>query len=246
MFKNWEMVLYFLTGFWCMILGITGWGEEMSDPLNFMIRGRVQFHLVVMVLLTIVLVRSRKLLKKYDSNYFETTEKILRGSEICFVLVIIVTVFAVAGAIPTFILLPKKVFFEGGAAGLFWLMLFTAMTWALHNVTSNQINKVIKQREEEKYPLSEKLEDFFSFIHSMDEKQEELTAYTEDLPDEMPDASALLDEAFSDGDEVQHIPIIDHVSVPAELWECPICGSLNSNHSEQCDFCGSDRESKLP
>lgn len=242
MFKNWEMALYFLTGLWCMVIGITGWGEEMSNAVNFMARGRIPFYLVEAVLLTIVFIRSRKLLKEYDSDYFETTNKLLRGSEVCFVMIIIVTVFAVAGAIPTFIMTPQKVFFEGGAVGLFVLLLFTALIWAFYNATTTRYHKVIEKKAQTDNPPSEKLEDFFAFIHSPEEKQEQTELLT-DTDEEMPDVSALLEEALSAEGELRHIPITDHVSEPAQLWECPICGSLNPANSPQCDFCGTDRKS---
>lgn len=243
MFKNWELALYFLTAFFCMVMGINGgMADEMSDASWFVSR-RIMFYIPVAVLLTIVFIRCGKLLKKYDSDYFERTEKLLHAAETCFVLVIVVTVFAVVGAIPTFIMLPKKVFFEGSAAGLFALLGLTGVTWAFHYVTSNQYHKVIKQREETEHPLGEKTEDFYAFIHGLDEKHEE-----DADPVEMPDVSSLLDESVPDEDEfnrhLQIITLMSHVSDPAELWECPLCGSLNSADSEQCDFCGGELNRK--
>lgn len=103
---------------------------------------------------------------------------------------------------------------------------------------------VKKQREEIKRPLGEKPEEFFSFIHSPDEKQEETKweYQPNDTSDEMPDAIVLLDETIPDDEtfqrHLQQISLINHNSEPAQLWECPYCGSLNPAGSESCDFCG--------
>lgn len=236
MFKNWEMVLYFLTGFFCMVLGIASINApELDNPVSFVARRNI-FYIVELGLLGIVYVRCIKLLDKYDSDYFERTEKLFHAAEVCFVLVAIVTVFAVVEAVPTIIFLPRTAL-SGGIAGTLVLLAFTALTWVIFSITSSKYHKVIKQKAESDHPPSVKLEDFYAFIHSADE--------TEEPPDvEMPDASSLLEETVPSEEEfqrhMQQIANQNQTSEPKPLKECPFCGALNLNDSEQCSICGAE------
>ena len=203
------------------------------------------FYLGEMILLVVGWIRCSRLYSNFDQEYFNGTEKIFAAADTLFVLIAIVTVISAAAMLPIFIFLPKRIFEDGAASGLIVELLIVALVFVFYLLVMQRFDMVKRKKEEMKHPLGEKTEDFFAFIHGMDEKQEDMKKPTND---EIPDVSALLDETIPDEEEfqrhLQRISILSHNDDPVQLWECSFCGSLNPDGSRRCDFCGADCEQR--
>lgn len=236
MSKRAKTILYALAVIFCFAQSAGGYN---SGDVRWYVQVRIPVYAAEILLLFIVVIRCSKLRSKPDDEYFKVTEKVYRIAEDFMVLVGIVAGFSVISLIPIFVFLPKLVFEQGYANGLFVLLLITGATFAFYGFTGSMFDKVKKQRDEMRHPLSESTEDFYAFIHSADEKED-----TETEPDseEMPDASKMLGELVPDEEDfqrhMQHISIANPPPEPKQLWECQYCGSLNSAENEQCEFCG--------
>lgn len=238
-----KRILYGLTLTYCFIIGCTGMGD--TSEVAFYLEQRSFFYVPEVILLIITLMRCKKLNSDFDYDYFNKTEKIFDAAECCFVMIVIVIAFSVAEIISIFVFLPKKVYNFGAANGFFALLLITVFVFLFYAFTAGKFRMAKKHKEEIRHPLGEKTEDFYAFIHQLDEKQEETEL--EELPDEdMPDASSLLDTMVPSKEEfdrhLKQISAANPLPEPKQLWECPCCGSLNPTDSKKCEFCGTERE----
>ena len=239
MFKNWEMVLYFVTAFFCVFV----------DDLRFF----MAIVLADALLLLITRLMCGRLLKSFDMERYVSTKKLLNAAETCFVMTAIFAGFSLIRMAFYMIFTPKEFF-----SGTLWLgylvqILPALGLWIFCHRTRGVLVEVEKKKSYIDSPPSEKLEDFYAFSNipqkEEDEEKEEEKEETEKKEEEpaceeIPAVSLLSDDTIPDEEEfhrrIQHISLINHVSEPAQLRECPLCGSLNSAESEQCDFCGAE------
>ena len=242
MTKKAKTILYTFAVIFCFAQSAGGY---YSGDVRWYVEARSPFYFAEILLLVIVIIRCNKLLSKPDDEYFITTEKVYHIAEDFMALVGIVAGFSVVSMIPIFVFLPKRIFEDGYANGLFVLLLITGATFAFYCFAGSIFGKVKKQRDERMHPLSENLEDFYAFIHSTDEKKDE-AAENMSEPEEMPDASQMLGELVPDEEDFQRhmrqISIANPAPETVQLWECSYCGSLNSAENEQCEFCGAEHE----
>lgn len=227
-----KVIEYVLYGFTVIFCFIQASGYYAGDILWY-IQARSVFYAAEVLLLVIVIIRCSNPLSKSDDDYFKTTGKVYHAAEVCFVMIAIVTVISVASLIPIFLFLPSYIFEYSYANGLFVLLLMTGATLGFYIFTGSIYDKVKKYRGEKRYPLSEKTEDFYAFIHSADEKEQ---------PDREEMPASLLDEIVPGEEDfqrhLQQISALNTASEQKELWECPYCGSQNPADGEQCNFCG--------
>ena len=201
---------------------------------------RCLFYIAEAVLLIILYIRCRKKPDRFNDEYFQKTADFKKAVDTCLVMIIIVTLLAFVEMVPVLVYLPYDIF-HGAANGPLAVLLLTAVTSALYFFVIRKFFR-LEEQNELLAPLPEQ-DDFYAFIHSNDGAQAE-TAEKE-LPDEdMPDAASLLDEAVPDEEIFQRhlhqISLLNRSYDPAQLWECPLCGSLNPADSEQCSFCGGE------
>lgn len=236
-----EYTLYGLTILYGFLIAGTGMGD--TSNVGYYLAQRGGFYIAEAVFLVIDMIRCSRLYSKYDYNYFKVTEKLFVAADCCFMMIVIITVFSIAGMIPIFVFLPQNVFEKGAANGLFVSLLIVALIFVLHLIAGKRFDLVRRKVGEINHPLSQRTEDFYAFIHFPDRKEKPVNY-------EMP--AALLDDFIpSPEDFQQHMRKISDLKPPQspqpeQLWECPYCGSTNPIHSEQCDFCGANRDNKLP
>ena len=228
MLKQWEIPLYGLTAFFCVFV----------DDLRILLA----IVIVDAALLFIVWVRCRKLLKEFDSDRYFSTKKLLDAAETCFVMTVIFAVFSLVRMGYYMIFQPESFFAGGLWLGYLVQILPSVGLLVFFHLTGARLLQVQRQKSYIDHPPSEKLEDFYAFIHSADKEEDKPAA-------EMPDASDMLDELIPDEEEfnrhLRQIAAANPPQEPKQLWECPLCGSMNPADSGQCDFCGTDRENKL-
>ena len=239
MFKNWEITLYFLTAFFCVFV----------DDLLILLA----IVLADVLMLLIVRLMCRRLLKSFDMERYVNAKKLLNASEVCFVMAAIFAGFSLIRMAFYMIFLPES-FFSGSLWLGYLVQILPALgLWIFFHRTSGALNQVQRKKSFIDSPPSEKLEDFYAFSNvpgverSEDEDEDREESREKELSSgEIPDLSALIADTIPDEDEfrqhLQMISLMSHVSEPAALWECPACGSLNPAESEQCGFCGVDRE----
>ena len=237
-------ILYGITAiFYFLMIGSDIYGGSVN--VGSFILNRCPLYIVEAVLLSILYIRSRKTPEQFNGVYFKNTVRFKQAADTCFMMIIIVTVFAVGELIPVIVYLSNDIF-HGAANGPLALLPITGVTSALHFFVARKFYRLEEQNELLKPPPPEE-DDFYAFIHSNDAQQEE-TAETEPSPEDMPDVTDLSDEAVPDGEELQRhlrqIALLSRNCDPIQLWECPLCGSLNSDGSGRCEFCGADRENK--
>ena len=235
MFKNWEMVLYFLTAFFCVFV----------DDLRIILA----VALVDALLLLITRLMCGRLLNSFDMERYVSTKKLLNAAEICLIMEAIFAGFSLIRMAFYMIFTPKEFF-----SGTLWLgylvqILPALGLWIFFHRTKGALVEVEKKKSFIDSPPSEKLDDFYAFSNiperqEYEEKEKEENEEKEPACEEMPAVSLLLDDRIPDEEEfhrhMQQISLINHVSEPAQLLECPLCGSLNSAESLQCDFCGAE------
>ena len=242
MIKNWEMVLYFLTAFFCIF----------ADNIGVVLG----FGVVDAVLLCIALIQCRRLLRRFNNERYVAAKKLLSAAEICFTMTAIVAGISLVRMAFYMIFLPKSFF-----SGTLWLDYLLQVLFALglllfFHYTKGSFIEVEKKKSLMDRPPSEKLEDFFAFINTpKNEEDEEQTVFAEKEEkwkepvyeeQEPPDFSVILDDTIPDEEDfqahLQKITLARRISEPVELWECPLCGSLNPTDSLQCDICGANHE----
>lgn len=230
MLKKLEPVLYVLTVMYCFVISGSGMGDT-SDVISF-IAQRALFYVIEGGLLVMAAIRCGRLFSRFDNDSFKAAEKIFEAADCCFVMIAIVTVFAVVQTVPIFIFLPARIL--GGAAnGMFLLLALTALMFVFYTIITKRFDLLRKKKGEIEHPLSEKTEDFFAFIHSADEKEQSVC---EDMLDEMvPDEEDFLRH-------IRQISATNPTPGQKQLWECPFCGSQNPADSRQCSFCGADNK----
>lgn len=242
MFKNWEIVLYFLTAFFCAFV----------DDL------RILLAIVIVDVLMLLIVRlwCGKLLISFDMDQYVSTKKLMNAAEVCLIMAAIFALFSLVRMAFYMIFMPADFF-----SGTLWLgyliqILPTLGLWMLFHRTKGALVEVEKKKSYIDNPPSKKLEDFYAFSdvpgveraedNEDEDKEKEENKEEEPAVGEIPDLSSLIAETVPDEDEfrqhLQLISLMSRVSEPAELWECPGCGSLNPAESGQCGFCGIDRE----
>lgn len=228
MLKQWEIPLYGLTAVFCAFV----------DDL------RVLLAIVIVdaALLFIVSVRCGRLLKRFDNDRYFSTKKLLEAAETCFVMTVIFAVFSLV-RMAYYMIFQPDIFFAGGLwLGYLVRILPSVGLLVFFHLASARLLQVQRQKSFIDHPPSERLEDFYAFIHSADKKENKPTT-------KMPDASDMLDELIPDAEEfnrhLRQIAAANPPQEPKQLRECPFCGSMNPADSSQCDFCGIDYENKL-
>lgn len=235
MFKNWEMVLYFVTAFFCAFV----------DDLRILLA----IVLADALMLLITRLMCGRLLRNFDMERYVNAKKLLGAAETCFVMTAIFAGFSLIRMAFYMIFTPKDFF-----SGTLWLgylvqILPALGLWIFCHRTRGALTEVEKKKSYIDSPPSEKLDDFYAFSNippkeEDEEKEEEEDEKKEPACEEMPAVSLLADDTIPDEEEfhrhIQQISLINHVSEPAQLRECPFCGSLNSDESQQCDFCGAE------
>lgn len=237
MFKNWELVLYFLTAFFCVFV----------DDLRILLA----IVLADALMLLIVRLNCSNLLKSFDMERYVNTKKLLGAAEICFIMAAIFAGFSLVRMAFYMIFQPKSFF-----SGTLWLgylvqILPALGLWIFFHRTSGALVEVEKKKSFIDRPPSEKLDDFYAFSNIPQKGENEEKEETEEKETdsrEIPEVSLLFDDTVPDEEEfqqhLQKISLTNHISEPVQLWECPFCGSLNTEGSEQCEFCGTDHKSK--
>lgn len=235
MSKRTELILYVLTVLYCFIISGTGMGD--TGHVDSYLAKRALFYIIEAGLLVMAAIRCRRLLSRYDEDYFRSTQKLFDAVERCFVPIAIVSVFGVVEMIPIVVFLPSRIS-DGAANGLVVLLLLTGLTFVLYNIVTSRFYMVKKQRWKITHSKSESLEDFFSFIHSSERQKEPATEKMSD---------PLIDDLVPDEEDFRrHLQRISgtNTNPPAESkqpWECHCCGTTNRTDSLQCMLCGADR-----
>ena len=233
MFKNWEMAVYFLAAFFCVFV----------DDLRLLLA----IVLSDVLILLIVRISCRKLLENFDMDRYVRAKILLNAAETCFVLAAIFAGFSLVRMVFYMIFQPKY-FFSGTLWLGYLIQILPALgLWIFFHRTSGALVEVEKKKSYIDSPPSEKLDDFYAFSNIPQEEEEEEKEEENDSR-EIPDVSLLFDDTVPDEKDfnrhMRQVSIINHVSEPTQLWECPFCGSLNTEGSEQCDFCGVAQQRK--
>lgn len=235
MFNNWEMVLYFLTALFCVFV----------DDLRILLA----IVLADALMLLIVRLNCRNLLKSFDMERYVDTKKLLGAAETCFIMAAIFAAFSLV-RMAFYMIFQPKYFFSGTLWLGYLIQILPALgLWIFFHRTSGALVEVEKKKSYIDSPPSEKLDDFYAFSNiPQEEEEEEKEEEKETDSREIPDVSLLFDDTVPDEKDfnrhMRQVSIINHVSEPAQLWECPFCGSLNTEGSEQCDFCGVAQQRK--
>ena len=233
-----RFILYSLTAiFYFIKVGDDIFGTQAN--IGRFVLDRCLFYVAEAVLLTILYIRSRKMPEQFDSEYFQQTVNFKKAADTCLVMIIIVALFAFAEMVPVIVYLPYDIF-NGAASGPLVVLLLTGVTSALYFFVIRKFFRLKEQNDLLK-PTPPEREDLYAFIHSNDGSQEK-TAETEPAVEYMSDAASLIDETVPDDETfqrcLQQISLLNRSYEPAQLWECPFCGSLNPADSESCNFCG--------
>ena len=233
-----RLILYSLTAiFYFLMIGNDIFGAQAN--IGRFVLDRCLLYIAEAVLLTILYIRSRKMPEQFDNEYFQQTVNFKKAADTCLVMIIIVTLFAFAEMVPVLLYKPNGIF-NVAAGGPLVVLLLTGVTSALYFFVIRQFFRLEEQNELLKPPPPER-KDIYAFIHSDDGIQEE-TAETELPYENMSDPASLPDETVPDEETFQRylrqISLLNRSHEPAQLWECPFCGSLNPADSESCNFCG--------
>lgn len=234
-------ILYSLTAaVYFLLLGADMFG--VTANVGLMLLERCPFYIAEAVLLVISHARCRRVNKRFDKEYFKKTVSFVKAAETFFVMIIIITWLVLMELLWIFVYLREELY-RGAANGPIAVTLLTLAILLPYIIVKRAYRKAEKKNELFGSE-GETLEEFYSFIHGADGKRDR-------GPDlQMPDASSLLDDAVPVSWETKPHPIQAYDDdlppahdEPAQLWECPLCGSLNPISSEKCNLCGGRYES---
>lgn len=231
---NWlrfiRVILYTFTAiFYFLTIGEDIYGG--SANVGGFILNRCLFYIAETVLLAILYVRSRKTPEQFDSEYSEKTVNIKKAVDTGFMMIIIVTLLALAEMIPV-ISFPRYDISGDAVNGPLAVLLLTVVMTALYFFVMGKFRRTEEKNELLKPPPPVK-EEFYAFLPADDEKKEE--AFDSEVDDELiPD-----EEDFR-----RNLQQISAAPQSEQLWECPFCGYLNLSDSRQCSFCGAESEQR--
>lgn len=212
-----RVILYIFTAlFYFLTIGEDIYGG--SANVGGFILNRCLFYIAEAVLITVLYVRSRKTPEQFNSEYFQKTENVKKAADTCFMMIIIVTVFAVGELIPVVVYLSNDIF-HGSANGPLVLLLLTLATSAFYFLVIRKFYRLEEQNELLK-PTPKQV-DFYAFIRSADDKRE--------------DDAELFD---------REKPVVSDETEAEQEWrKCSACGSENPTQLRQCVFCGRELDS---
>lgn len=265
-----KMALYSLTAFLCFMVSIanihsTMAGEDCGTDLILAL-----VFVYEAVLLIMVLIKSGKVRKYYDSQHLKFAQKLLGVAETVYVVILLNMLICIPRAV-AFLVNAAKEPLRALKNALFFPWLYDyfksssvdnmAFAWILSCTVATTVfmffaiskfykakklaifldNRPTKKQERNVFQMNTDRE-------TVPERQGELFEMAEDNSVIYENADVEEAELIPDEEEFkQHIHQISDLNpvndqTVKEQRECPLCGSLNNLEDKQCSFCGAELE----